>query len=392
MPAPSSPRAPTPDSDGLPDGFDGPLARRALEASGTGLCIADARRPRFPLVWANDAFTASTGYPGSEIASGSCRILQWPEIDPSKLAEMLASLREGNVATITLQHRRHASHGSPSLVSFSPVRDAAGDLTHLIGVQASIAEEGPSRLAAWTIANHDPLTGLPNRTVLMDRIGQALARLSRRAGTVGLMFLDFDGFNHINDCFGHDSGDAFLRDVPIRLAGALRTEDTVARLGGDEFVVLCQDLGGEAGAAAVAERVLQAFEEPFVLGDEQLSVRLSVGIALAVGAEETPEGLLANADLAMYRAKQDGGDGFEISTAACASASAWRATCARRSAPTSSLCTTSRSWLRSAATSALTSSCPWPRRPGSSSSSADGCSTVPAPSSARRCAMPAIAG
>jgi len=309
MPTPSPSAAPTVDLTGLPDGFDAPLAVRALEATGTGVCIADARRPRFPIVWANEAFTASTGYPRAAIASGGCRVLLWPGIDPGQLAETLAGLRESNACEVTLQHR---GHGRSSRVSFSPVRDTAGALTHLIGVQEPIEEVGPSPLEAWTVANHDPLTGLPNRAVLMDRISQALCRLARNGGTVGLMFLDFDGFKAINDRFGHTAGDAFLREVPTRLATAVRTEDTIARLGGDEFVLLCQDLGGEGGAAAVAGRVLQAFEPPFAFGEERVSVRVSVGIALANSSEETPGDLLANADLAMYRAKRGGGDGFEI--------------------------------------------------------------------------------
>ncbi|MGI8845079.1 MAG: EAL domain-containing protein, partial [Thermoleophilaceae bacterium] len=310
MPSPSPSAVAAEDPHGFPDGFDAPLAIKALEATGMGVCIADARRPRFPLVWANEAFAESTGYPRPEIAGGSCRILQWPGVDPSQLAEVLASLGDGAAGEVTLQHR-HGGRGSSSRVFFSAVCDSAGTLTHLIGVQEAI-EAGASRLDAWAVANHDPLTGLPNRAVLIDRVGQALRRLARRGGTVGLMFLDFDGFKQVNDRFGHEAGDAFLCDVPARLATALRTEDTVVRLGGDEFVVLCQDLGGERGAAAVAERVLQAFEPPFVLGDERVCVRASVGVALANSSEETPDELLANADMAMYRAKQQGGDGFEI--------------------------------------------------------------------------------
>ena len=138
--------------------------------------------------------------------------------------------------------------------------DGDGTLTHVIGVHegAGTADDAAT--------NNDPLTGLPNRVVLQDRLGQALGRLRRRGGTVGLLFLDVDGFKKINDRYGHGAGDEFLRELPSRLRTALRADDTVARLGGDEFVILLDDCGGEAGAVQVAERVLQSFETPFTLG------------------------------------------------------------------------------------------------------------------------------
>jgi diguanylate cyclase (GGDEF)-like protein len=162
------------------------------------------------------------------------------------------------------------------------------------------------------VALHDPLTGLPDRTLLLDRIGQALGRLRRREATVSLMVIDFDDFKAVNTRLGHESGDAFLRDVPLRLRSAIRADDTVARLGGDDFVLLCEDVGGEAGSVGVVERVLQAFEEPLAMGDDPLAVRLSIGIAIAESSNETAEAPLSNATVAMYRAKIKGGDGFEV--------------------------------------------------------------------------------
>ena len=208
---------------------------------------------------------------------------------------------------MVLKHRRRHT-GETSRVALSPVTDEAGALTHLIGVQ----EARTLRPPAVAAMNHDPLTGLPNRVVLQDRVGQALARLRRRGGTVAVLFLDVDGFKQINDRYGHDAGDDFLREVPARLRSALRTDDTVARLGGDEFVILLEDCGGEPGAVRVAERVLQAFEPPFTLGDERLALRVSVGIAVDRHADERAEELLTHADVAMYRAKHSGGDGLAL--------------------------------------------------------------------------------
>ncbi len=310
MPAPIPSREPA-RSEPAPSlgSFDAPLAIRALEAAGTGVCIADARRPRFPLLWANEAFSESTGYDREEIAEGDCRVLQWPDVESSELAASLTSLNEGRAAFVVLQHRRRGGLGGSSTVSFSPVLDDRGALTHLIGVQVPPAKAGTD---PPSVGHHDPLTGLPNRVVLMDRISQALARLRRREGTVSVMFVDFDGFKAVNDRYGHEAGDAFLREVPRRLRGALRADDTVARLGGDEFVLLCENVGGEVGAVRVAERVLQAFEEPFHLADERLAIRLSIGIAIAETSNESADELVADADAAMYRAKDKGGDGLEV--------------------------------------------------------------------------------
>ena len=308
MPAPASSQEPTgSEPDSLPGGFDAPLAVRALEAAGTGVCIADARRPLLPLVWANEAFSERTGLPREEIAGGSCRMLQWADTGSAELGELLAGVRDGESPVVELKHRRRRLGGS-SRISLSPVVDADGVLTHLIGVHEP-AEAGSPAPAA---AGHDPLTGLPGRMVLHDRLGQALGRLRRRGGTVGLLFLDVDGFKQINDRYGHGAGDEFLRELPGRLRSALRADDTVARLGGDEFVVLLEDCGGEAGAVRAAERVLQAFERPFTLGEETLALRVSVGIAVTDAHDESADDLLAHADVAMYRAKRTGGDGLAV--------------------------------------------------------------------------------
>ncbi len=307
MPAPVSPQTPIGSQpDSLPGGFDAPLAVRALEAAGTGVCIADARRPMLPLVWANEAFSARTGLPREEIAGGSCRMLQWADTDSAELGALLAGVREGESPVLELKHRRRRIGGS-SRISLSPVIDADGVLTHLIGVH-----EGAGTEAEPAAATHDALTGLPNRTVLQDRLDQALGRLRRRGGTVGVLFLDVDGLKQINDRYGHDAGDGFLRELPSRLRSALRADDTVARLSGDEFVILLEDCGGEAGAVRVAERVLRAFERPFTLGDETLALRVSVGIAVTEAHDERAADLLTNADVAMYRAKQSGGDGLAL--------------------------------------------------------------------------------
>jgi diguanylate cyclase (GGDEF)-like protein len=153
-------------------------------------------------------------------------------------------------------------------------------------------------------ATHDALTGLPNRTLLFDRISHALSVGRRTGRELALLFVDLDGFKGVNDAHGHQAGDELLIAAAKRLAGAVRDADTVARLGGDEFVVLCEDLEGGQNPADIAERVIADLELPIELADGTI-VRISgsIGIAHAV-LGDTPSELLVRADRAMYAAKQ----------------------------------------------------------------------------------------
>jgi diguanylate cyclase (GGDEF)-like protein len=155
-------------------------------------------------------------------------------------------------------------------------------------------------------AMHDVLTGLPNRTLLLDRLSHALTRAKRHGSFVGVLFLDLDGFKPINDRLGHEVGDKVLLTLGHRFRKVLRTSDTAARIGGDEFVILCEDLKKERDVIRVAERVLTATDVPFALGQEKLFVTASVGIVVANGTRDDPEALIRDADAAMYMAKQRG--------------------------------------------------------------------------------------
>ena len=171
-------------------------------------------------------------------------------------------------------------------------------------------------------ATHDVLTGLANRLLFRDRLELALARARRHGSLAALLFLDLDRFKDINDTLGHGAGDELLRSVSERLQVALRATDslarfgddefTLARFGGDEFVVLCEDLASEDGAVRVAERVQRALLSPFVLERKEHVITASIGIVLASGADRDAEGLLRDADIAMYRAKQRGPGHWEM--------------------------------------------------------------------------------
>ena len=165
------------------------------------------------------------------------------------------------------------------------------------------------------IAYHDPLTGLPNRALFLDRLIVALAHASRHQHKVGILFLDLDRFKQINDSLGHTMGDHLLKSAAERIRAAVREEDTIARFGGDEFALLIHILGRAEHAGKIARKILDALAAPFTLGTREIFITGSVGIAIYPNDGVDAETLIRNADTAMYRAKHQGGDAYQFYTA-----------------------------------------------------------------------------
>ena len=186
----------------------------------------------------------------------------------------------------------------------------------VIGVLTSTRDVTAAKRAERALAHqamHDPVTGLANRYLLMDRLQQALLRLARSPGRVVLVFVDLDQFKAVNDAYGHEVGDELLVQLAARLSAMRRREDTVARLGGDEFVVLCEHVQCDASVREIASKMVDALAEPFEVG-AGLQVRLSasLGVAVATDPAASASDLLRNADTAMYRVKQQGRNGFHV--------------------------------------------------------------------------------
>src|SRR5215213_1604084 len=171
-------------------------------------------------------------------------------------------------------------------------------------------EDGHDALAHRVL--HDPLTDLPNRTLFLDRLALALARLRRHQTSIAVLFIDLDNFKVVNDSLGHNAGDKLLVELGARLRDAIRPSDTIARFGGDEFVVLCEDINEARDAVIVGQRIVAAASVPFILDSREMFVSASVGVALAIDCEATPETLLRDADAAMYRAKERGSGRVEV--------------------------------------------------------------------------------
>jgi diguanylate cyclase (GGDEF)-like protein/PAS domain S-box-containing protein len=206
--------------------------------------------------------------------------------------------------------RHEAARAVAETRDAEPARDFLQAVAHIL---ASATERDRYEEQMRHDALHDALTGLPNRTLLLDRLRQALARARRDGSRVAVIFLDLDNLKVLNDSLGHQAGDQLLRAIGPRLRRELRGTDTVARFGGDEFAVVCSDVTDEHHGAAIAERLVRAFEAPFVVDGEERFGSASVGVVITdPQAPREPEELLSDADAAMYRAKERGRGRAEV--------------------------------------------------------------------------------
>jgi diguanylate cyclase (GGDEF)-like protein/PAS domain S-box-containing protein len=222
--------------------------------------------------------------------------------------------RTGAGLSVKIEGRSREPFGVLVIQSMAPRSFAAGDvdfLQALANVLADALERQAIEDAIRERAVHDPLTGLPNRVLFVDRLEHALSRLGRQDSLAAILFLDLDHFKLVNDSLGHQVGDELLTAAAPRLRQALRSSDTVARFGGDEFGILLEDIASEHDAIETAERIAAIFARPFVLSGSEHFVTTSIGIALARGGEQADE-LIRDADAAMYRAKERGRARYEV--------------------------------------------------------------------------------
>lgn len=192
------------------------------------------------------------------------------------------------------------------LTSKVPLKDRHNRVTGTMGISHNITERKQAEARIRYLAQHDALTGLPNRLVLVDRLGQAMAMAQRNRHDVAVLMLDLDRFKSVNDSYGHHVGDRLLELVSMRLKGSLRESDVVARLGGDEFVICLPEVDDVRGVAQVAEKVLSVLAEPFDIKSWHLHIGASIGICQFPSDGETPEELLQGADAALYESKKKG--------------------------------------------------------------------------------------
>ena len=259
----------------------------------------------------NQAFLDITGYTAEEIIGQNPNILRAEKKPLAFYEEMWATIfREGKWSGEMLDKCKNGEI-YPKWLTITAVTAPDGVLTHYVGSFFDITERKKAEEEINRLAFFDPLTSLPNRRLLLDRLQHALATSARSGRHGAIMFIDLDNFKVINDTKGHDCGDLLLVEITRRLQSCVREGDTVARLGGDEFVVMLEDLGSQAEHAAVqaeevGEKIRAAIDRPCLVKEHEFHSTASVGISLFVGRETTAEALLKYADIAMYQAKGAG--------------------------------------------------------------------------------------
>jgi diguanylate cyclase (GGDEF)-like protein len=193
-----------------------------------------------------------------------------------------------------------------------PLHDASGNVVGLMGITREINELKSADLDLRHLATHDPLTGLPNRYLVIDRLDKTLAHAKRSRSIFAVFFLDVDDFKAINDAHGHEFGDLVLQSLGETLAGAVRGSDTVGRIGADQFVIILETLGGRQDAKLVADKLLRRVSMPFKLERHEVKMTVSIGISFHPDNSGDAEVLLRAADYAMSLAKGEGKNGWQI--------------------------------------------------------------------------------
>ncbi len=287
------------------------LQAAALEAAANAIVITDRQGT---IVWVNAAATALTGYSKEELLGNNPRLFKSGEQSESYYVNLWTTISSGKVWKGEILNRRKDGTTYTEETTITPVAQGSGNPadTHYIAIKQDITDRKVAEERVEFLAYYDALTALPNRTLLKDRLSQALARARRQKDKVALLFLDLDRFKIINDSLGHSLGDHLLQDVAARLRTWAREQDTAARLGGDEFLVVLTGIKDIPDAAVAAERLMDTMTAEFVVQGHSLSVSCSLGISIFPEHGTNAETLIKHADAAMYSAKDRGRNNFQF--------------------------------------------------------------------------------
>jgi diguanylate cyclase (GGDEF)-like protein/PAS domain S-box-containing protein len=256
-------------------------------------------------LYANRSYLESFGATPEEVAGRKLSEIAGAEAE-ALVRNRLDELRAGQPVTFERDRIDGAGNVSHYEVRIVPQRDVEENLVGLFTVIQDVTERAVTARLFEQLALSDPLTNLPNKRLLLDRIERAIAQLSRRDGFSAVLFVDLDGFKAVNDTMGHTEGDRLLQMVATRLRACARASDTVARFGGDEFVVLLEGCRTPGDAGSIARKMAVALSQPYGLAKGNADISCSIGVAMHPRDGKDPEALLQRADAAMYRAKQAG--------------------------------------------------------------------------------------
>ncbi len=290
------------------------IAEEVIRSMGEAVTVTDLEY-RFCSV--NPAFTRITGYSETEIIGLNASILDCEKHDGTQTRKLRQILEENGHWSGEVWQRRKDGEEFLCSLEVSEVIDRQRQRVNWVGVMTDITDRKRAEQELRYLANYDTLTGLPNRAMLADRLGLALARARENSSRLAVLFLDLDRFKHVNDSMGHAAGDRLLKAAAARIQMSIQGTDTVARLGGDEFTVIVENLSTPAEAENVARGLLEAFMRPLDIdGRTQVVISTSIGISVYPDHGRSPSDLLKFADTAMYQAKERGRNTFQLYTEA----------------------------------------------------------------------------
>lgn len=286
------------------------IALEVLRSMSEAVAVIDLS---FSFISVNPAFSRITGYSEAEVLGQDSRLLDSSQHSPDFYRRVRDILeRTGHWAGEMWQRRKDAEEFL-GWIEMSEVRDGHGQRSHFVAVVNDITDKKRAEQELRYLANYDTLTGLPNRALLSERLGRAIVRARRQETRVAVLFLDLDRFKDINDSLGHAAGDRLLKAAATRLQATVGASDTVARLGGDEFTVVLEDVESLAAVERMAREIITAFSMPLELDDRHdVNITPSLGISLYPDHALVPTDLLKFADTAMYQAKSEGRNTFQI--------------------------------------------------------------------------------
>jgi len=280
-----------------------------IENSATAVFITDISGF---IEYVNAKFTAVTGYRPEEAIGQKPSILK-SELTPVEVfSDLWSTILRGDVWRGELQNRRKSGEVFWSFASISPLRNERNEITNFIANIEDINDRKNAETTIEKLAYYDPLTGLPNRRLLQDRLSLSMKRSHRHVSSAALLYLDLDRFKNVNDSLGHPAGDLLLQRMAERFLDLLRDDDLVCRLGGDEFAIILNDIKRDDFVAQVAEKLISAACSPIVINDAEVVVTVSIGIALYPKDADTGEILAKHADIALYNAKAAGKNTFRF--------------------------------------------------------------------------------
>lgn len=287
------------------------LASSVYQASGEAIVVTDAANH---IIAVNPAFTRLTGYAPAEVIGRNPQMLSAGHTPPAVYRAMWHAIETTGQWQGEVHNRRKDGEEYVEWLTINALRDEGRQIYRYVGMFSDITEKKRTEEVIWRQANFDSLTGLPNRRLFRDRLGQELKKAHRANRSVALLFIDLDRFKEVNDTLGHKIGDELLLEAAHRISACVRESDTVARLGGDEFTVILTNLADPGRAEQVAQAIVATLHQPFKLGRNIIHVSGSVGITLYPLDAQDIETLLRNADQAMYVAKDSGRNRFSYFT------------------------------------------------------------------------------